>query len=490
MNLEHRVVSWLAGQDVTAYLAGGCVRDQLLGRHIYDLDVAVSGDGMALARRLANSFDADYYTLDRQRGVGRAILRRESGERLLVDIARFRGEDLAADLAGRDFTINALAVDVCAPATVIDLHGGLADLEAGSIRVVSEGAIRRDPLRALRAIRQAAQLDFALTSETEALIRRDGTALAGVAGERICEELSKLLVCASAAPFLSDLDRLGLLCVILPELEPLRDLSQPPPHSFGALKHSLETVGGLEFVLDGLGLTVAGRGTVGVRKSGGGQELGKLPEYAEEVGRHLNAVVSNARPRLVTLKMAALLHDVGKPAMRTADEGGRLRFLGHEEIGAKMAGEAFQRLRFSSAEARLGETIVRDHMRPLMLVSQERVSSRAMYRFFRDAGDAGIDVLLLALADHLATYGLESAGNGWQHLVGLVTQMLGYYWERETERAKSPPLVDGRDLLGSFGLKPGPQIGRLLEAVREAQAVGEVRTRGEAMDLVRSLLEG
>ena len=155
-----------------------------------------------------------------------------------------------------------------------------------------------------------------------------------------------------------------------------------------------------------------------------------------------------------------------------------------------MAGEAFQRLRFSSAEARLGETIVHDHMRPLMLVSQERVSSRAMYRFFRDAGDAGIDVLLLALADHLATYGLESAGNGWQHLVGLVTQMLGYYWERENERANSPPLVDGRDLLGSFGLKPGPQIGRLLEAVREAQAVGEVRTRGEAMDLVRSLLEG
>ena len=170
MSVGDRVISWLAGQDVDAYLAGGCVRDQLLGRAIYDLDVAVAGDGLSLARRLADSFGADYYALDSKRSTGRAILRREDGERLFVDIARLRGKNLALDLAGRDFTINALAVDVRSPAVVIDYHGGLADLEAGVIRAVSEDAIRSDPLRALRAIRQAAQLGFALDPETEDLI--------------------------------------------------------------------------------------------------------------------------------------------------------------------------------------------------------------------------------------------------------------------------------------------------------------------------------
>ena len=489
MNLEERVVSWLANQGAEAYLVGGCVRDRLLERAVHDLDVAVPGDGTSLARKLADSLDADFYTLDRERGVGRAILRRTDGERLLVDIARFRGGDLAADLVGRDFTINALAVDVRAPAEVIDLHSGLADLEAGIIRAVSDDAIRSDPLRALRAVRQAAQLGFALAPETEALIERDGAALANVSAERICDELGKLLLCPSSAPFLYDLDRLGLLCVVLPELEPLRDLNQPPPHQYGVLKHSLEAVGALETLLCELGLTPLSSSTTGIQQIVGGLELGSLPDYAGKIGEHLDAVVSDARPRVVVLKMATLLHDIGKPGARSVDEDGRIRFIGHETAGSQMAGRVLQRLRFSGVEARVVETVVRNHMRPLTLVAQERVSARAVYRFFRDAGDAGVDVLLLALADQLATHGTDIAGAGWQRLVGLVTRMLAYYWDQEAGPATEPPLVDGRDLLAGFGLQPGPQIGRLLEAVREAQAIGEVRTRGEAMELVKRLVK-
>ena len=151
---------------------------------------------------------------------------------------------------------------------------------------------------------------------------------------------------------------------------------------------------------------------------------------------------------------------------------------------------SLRRLRFSGAEARMVETIVRNHMRPLTLLSQDRVSTRAVYRFFRDAGDAGVDVLFLALADHLATHAVETGGSGWQRLMGLVVRMLTYHWERQTEQAQAPLLVDGRILQQSFELEPGPQIGRLLEAVREAQAIGQVRTRDEAMELVRGLIEG
>ena len=488
MSVEDRVVAWLAHQDVDAYLVGGCVRDRLLGRTSHDLDVAVSGDGTVLARRLADVQDADYYALDRERGTGRAILRRAGGERLVVDIARLRGGDLAADLADRDFTINALAVDVRAPAAVIDHHGGLADLKAGIIRTVSEAAIRSDPLRALRAVRQAAQLGFSLAPETEALIRHDGAGLADVSAERTCEELSKLLLCASSAPYLFELDRLGLLDAILPEMEPLRGLDQPAPHRYGVLEHSLETVGALETLLGALGPATPSANARATERPVRDLDLGGLSDHAARIEGHLAVVVSDARPRLVVLKMAALLHDAGKAGAGSVDETGKLRFLGHETSGSQIAYQVLQRLRFSGAEARLAEIIVRNHMRPLTLARQDRVSARAVYRFFRDTGDTGVEILLLSLADHLATYAFEVEDTGWRRLVGLVTRMLDYHWDRQAERAKTAPLVTGRDLLDSFGLQPGKQIGRLLEAVREAQAVGEVRTRGEAMELVRSLI--
>ncbi len=489
MSIEDQVICWLASQDTDAYLVGGWVRDEVLGRVTHDIDVAVAGDGLALARRLADCFGGDYYPLDKERGTGRAILRREDGERIFFDIASLRGRDLAADLAGRDFTINALAVDLGSPATVIDQYGGLADLEAGLIRAVSEDAIRLDPVRAIRAFRQAAQLGFTLAPDTLNLVQRDGVALAEVSAERVCDELSKLFVCAASAPFLLHLDRLALLSLILPELEPLRGLTQPAPHRHDTLTHSLESVGALETLLEELARASAWDSPA-TRESGRGLPLGSLPRFAGRIEQHLQAILSDVRPRLVTLKLAVLLHDVGKPQVRTVDADGRIRFLGHQEVGSKLARGAFERLRFSRAEADLAESIVWHHMRPLMLAREGGASSRAVYRFFRDTGDGGIDILLLALADHLATHAFETAESGWRQLSALVTRMLDEYWRSTAERLSQPTLINGHDLLQAFALEPGPQIGRLLEAVREAQAVGAVRTRAEAVALVQSLLEG
>ncbi len=489
MSTEEQVISWLASQETEAYLVGGWVRDQVLGRVTHDVDVAVAGDGLALARRLADRFGGDYYPLDKERGTGRAILRREDGERIFVDIASLRGRDRAADLAGRDFTINALAVDLGSPATVIDQYGGLADLEAGLIRAVSDDAIRLDPVRALRAFRQAAQLGFTLAPDTLKLVQRDGVALADVSAERICDELSKLLACAASAAFLAQLDRLALLSLILPELEPLRGLTQPVPHRHDALTHSLESVRALEAVLDELGHASL-EDSFTTQGSGSGLPLGSLPRFADRLERHLEGVLSDVRPRVITLKLAMLLHDAGKPQARTVDADGRIRFLGHEEVGGKLAREAFERLRFSNAETDLAECIVRHHMRPLGLAREGGASPRAVYRFFRDTGDGGIDILLHALADHLAAHAFETAESGWQQLLDLVTRILDEYWRSVADRLTQPTLINGRDLMQAFAMEPGPQIGRLLDAVREAQAVGAVRTRAEAMALVQGLIEG
>jgi putative nucleotidyltransferase with HDIG domain len=506
--LEDQVIAWLAQQEVEAYLVGGCVRDRLLGRPVYDLDLTVDGDGLRLARRLANHFEGAYYPLDVARSTGRAILRAEAGRRLVVDVARFRGDsltedgsaELTADLADRDFTVNALAADVRAPDVVIDHHGGLDDLRVRLLRPVSESAIRNDPLRALRAFRQAAQLGFRLAPKTERLIRRDGAGLARVSAERVRDELARLLALPHAAPHLRHMDDLGLLTIVLPELEPLRDLAQPPPHHLPVLAHSLKTVEHLEILQSKL-RTESGNQESGIGNRVPGirepdtrhpipdtRHLDSLHPFAERLHAHLAEPLGGERPRLVTLKLAALLHDTGKPATRRVQEE-RIRFLGHEKESAKLTGAALRRLRFNRAEVRTGQTIVRHHMRPLLLADQERVSSRAVYRFFRDTDDAGVDVLLHALADHRATYAPDAEDDRWPRLVALAARMLADYYERAEERVAPPPLLDGYDLLREFGLEPGPQIGELLEAVREAQVSGEVRTRDEALALVRKRLD-
>ena len=481
MNLQGQIIAWLAGQELQVYLVGGCVRDRLLGRPVYDLDVAVAGDGLRLARRLANRFGGAYYPLDEVRQTGRAIVDDRRGEHLVVDVARLRGQDLAADLADRDFCLNALAANVRAPEEIIDLHGGLDDLRAKIIRPVSEASIRNDPLRALRAIRLAAGLGFALAPETEQVIRRDGVAIASpaVAGERTRDELVRLLDLPDSAGSLARMEDLGLLTIIFPELEPLRRLPQSPPHHLDVLPHSLKTVECLEQTLAALG------------QDSTGQELEILGPFAARLRTHFARMTSETRPRLATLKLAALLHDVGKAEAYSVEEApnqGRIRNTGHDQIGADLVEEALRRLKLSAGEVRLGKAIVRHHLRPLLLAGQESVSPRAVYRFYRDCEQAGVDVLIHGLADHLATYALGEGNDAWLHLLSLVARMLGDYWERPAERVSPPELLNGHDLLERFGLKPGPQIGELLEAVREAQVSEQVRTREEALALVAGRL--
>lgn len=479
LSLQERVVSWLAHQDAECYLVGGWVRDRLLGRLSHDLDVAVAENGLGLAQLLADHFRGEYYPLDSVRGTGRAILHLDEEQRLVVDVAQFRGQDLADDLADRDFTINALAVSAGAPGDVIDLHGGLADLESGLLRVVSDESIRNDPLRALRAIRQAAEMSLDLTMETKAAIRRDGGGIAQVSGERIRDELARLFALAHTAPHLVTLDDLGLLTAVFPELEPLRELAQPFPHQLDVFSHSLETVRWLEEFLNAM--------------RGFPNSAVVIPDvlapFTARIQGHLARVLSDERPSLTTLKLSALLHDTGKAATRTVDGEGRVRFLGHQTDGAQMVAGVLRRFRFSSAEVGLGDVIARNHMRPLLLANQRSVSSRAIYRYFRATGSAGVETLVHAVADHLATYGPDAADDQWPHLVALAAQMLGDYWDRRAERIDPPPLVRGHDLINDCGLQPGPRIGELLEIVREAQVAEEINSREEALHLIRTQLE-
>ncbi len=468
--------------NAQVWLVGGAVRDALLNRRIQDLDFAVEGDALAAARAVANALRAAFYPLDFERGVGRVILTRDDA-RFTLDFARLRGPDLDADLAGRDFTLNAIAVSLADPETLIDPLHGEADLRAKLVRVCSPQAVADDPIRGIRAIRLAAQLDFRIDKDTRAATRAQAGALARTSPERRRDEFIRCLGGARPGASLRALDLLGLLEHLTPEVLALKGVAQSPPHELDAWEHTLAAVTRLDEVLTVLGpmhdVDAASDLTLGLTSV-------RLGRFRGQLSDHLSQLLSGDRPVRWLLMLAALLHDIGKPQTRTVEADGRIRFFNHEAVGASMVERRLTHLHFSSDEVQRARAIVAHHMRPRQLSQGTPPTRRAIYRYFRDTGEAGVDIVLLSLADFLA----KSASGPppqeeWAQHLDVCAQLLGAYFERPEEAVSPPALINGHDLIAAFGLEAGPQIGKLLEAVREAQAAGEIADRAAALDYVR-----
>ena len=482
-SISERVCAFLRVRSIEAYLVGGCVRDWLLGRSSHDIDFAVAGDAVKLAREVADRMGGAFVLLDQERCTARVVTKGEDGQRLFIDFAQLQGEDIITDLSRRDFTVNAIAVavaDADSLSHVIDPYGGRRDLQLGLVRAVSDTAFQDDPLRTLRAVRIAAEMDASIEQETEELLRRAVHLLVNVSAERVRDELAKILALPGAAQNLCYLDELGILMAMIPELETLKGIEQSEPHCLDVFEHSLETVKRLEEVIEALGAYE------------GESELSLisllLSPFSRQIIAHLSQPVSGDRSRLMALKLVALLHDVAKPATISFDNEGGIHFYGHEGEGAEVVGAVLRRLRFGGNEVSLARTIVANHMRPCLLAREKVVTRRAVYRFFRDTGDAGVDILFLYLADHLATWGPNLRMARWRRRVGFVASMLADYYERRQKVISPPRLINGHDLMEEFDLEEGPRIGELLEAVREAQVEDEVGTKGEALALVKGLL--
>ncbi len=481
-----RAVLRLAGErGAQVWLVGGAVRDALLGQPVHDWDFIVDGDSLELARAVANVLGGAYYALNAERGAGRAILVREGDPYLELDFAPLYGADLEADLMVRDFSINALAVDETN--TLVDLTQGKADLDARCIRATNARAFRSDPIRLLRAVRMEASLGFEIESQTAAWIRRDGRLLPMSSVERVRNEFVRLLTIRNAALHLQRLDEFGLLSRVLPELESLKGVTQSPPHRFDVWRHSLLVVDALEGVLAVLaGEDVGPRALVDAPPAAWGDVARTLGQFADDIAVHLAVEVSSGRDRAELLKLAALLHDVGKSETRSQDEDGdgRIHFYNHDMVGAQIAASRLEKLRFSRDEVARMRVLVGQHLRPAHLSRAEQVTRRAVYRYFRATSCAGVDVVLLSLADHLATYGPNLRADRWERRLEVAETLLTHCFERYGETIDPPPLLTGDDLLGALEIGPGPRVGRLLEKLREAQAAGEVRTREEALAFV------
>ena len=383
----------------------------------------------------------------------------------VFDLSPLVGTSIEEDLANRDFTINAMAFDLTGQ-NLVDPLGGMHDLQARVLKMASARAFANDPLRQLRAFRLAAQFRCRLEDATLAALNNMTGTIQACAGERVRAELFKLLAFRDSARFIEQMAACGLLFDIFPELNALRNCPQNEHHRFDVWTHTLAAYRCLEDYLD--------------------------PDGPDETTASIQRAVADLqhRKQVGLLKMALLLHDVGKPATRSEDAAGKIHFYGHGRRGALLAADICSRLKCSRAEGDYISTVVRLHNRPLflyLLQAQNRLSDRAVTRFFIHSKDLAPAVLIHAIADYAGKQ--SDPGENLEAYVRFMDTLLTHYFDAHTRRQAEPGLLTGRDLITHFGLAPSPLFKKLLEKVETARLAGEIQDRQQALAMVQSLLD-
>jgi poly(A) polymerase len=452
----------LAGEE-GVWIVGGAVRDAALGRPVTDLDLAVAGDPAAAAKTIAREGGGHPFELSAEFATWRAVAADRSWQ---VDATALRGESIEADLAARDFTLGAVAVPL-AGGEPIDPHGGLADLERGALRVASERSFAADPLRLLRAVRLAAELDLEVEPDTAALARAEAVRAAEPAGERQLAELRLLLGGPDPLRGLALLDELGLTATILPELEALRGVEQGPNHHLDVHGHTLAV---LEQTLEV---------EANLERFAG--------DRAAEVQDLLDEPLADEMTRGTALRFGALLHDIGKPATR-GERDGYVTFIGHDSEGAEIVAGVCRRLRASRSLTVHLRALTQHHLRLGFLVHEAPLPLRRVHEYLRATEPVAADVTLLTVADRLSARGSGpfATDEAIEAHLSLAREMLGAAldWRRD---GPPEPLVRGGELAAELGIAPGVELGELLAELEAAQFAGEIATREGAIDRARQV---
>ncbi len=422
-------------EQVEAYVIGGYVRDHLMGRENpdRDIDIVVIGDGPAMARAVAREISRDI-RVTVFKTFGTAMFRYRNYD---VEFVGARKESysedsrkpsvtpgtLEDDQNRRDFTINALAISLNKnnPGEVLDPFGGIEDIHDGIIRTPldPDTTFSDDPLRMLRAVRFATQLGFTIEEGTLASIASNAERISIVSAERITVELNKIMAAPTPSTGFLLLEETGLLSLILPEVSKLRGVED---------------------------------------KDGKGHK---------DNFHHTLKVLDNAAEKSddLWLRWAALLHDVAKPLTKKFVPGTGWTFHGHEYLGAKMVPEIFKRLKLPlNDRMKYVRKLVGLHLRPIALV-QDEVTDSAVRRLLFEAGDDIDDLMLLCEAD--ITSGNRMKVRKHRENFALVRRKLREIEEKDAVRTFQPP-VHGDEIIEAFGIQPGPMVGVIKSAIKEA----------------------
>lgn len=464
-NLLKQVYAFAKADNKRLYIVGGYLRDIILGRKRQnpDMDFCMEKKAVDFTRRLSGTLNAGFVVLDKEHGSARMV-KRIKDRIYTLDFTDFRAGTLKDDLLLRDFTMNSLALDLGAvfagkrPALqrrLIDHYGAIRDLESGIIRVLGGKSFSGDPLRILRAFSLSAIFGFKIDKKTLELIKSEKEKLPFVSPERIRDELFKILNTDTAYKQLVFMDKLGILKLIIPEIEIMRGVYQGPYHHLDVLKHCLESVNQAEIAIEGYGRN-------------------------KDVRDYLNMLISGPRTRKAIIKLGVFLHDIGKPGVLRRKKG-KIIFHGHEGAGARIVRSIARRLKLSNDEVDALNKIVFCHLRPGYMADSAVLTPRAKFRYFRDTAQEAVSVLLISLADQRSTRGPLTLKKSRRQHEHMVDSLIKEYFRKQKEE-KLPRLVNGYDLMKKLKLKPGPLIGEILSDIEEQQATGKIKTKQQALE--------
>ena len=475
----------LAGEQ-PVYLVGGAVRDLLLGQNPKDLDFVLSTGSIALAKAVKKALHGVWFALDDERQTARVLLNSGTPQEQVLDFVSFTGTTLEEDLRHRDYTVNAMALALATPDVLIDPLSGREALNSGALRVASNETIQLDPLRALRSIRLMRKFQLKPDAETSRLISEGALGITSVSGERVRDELFKLLEIPDFAESLRLMHELQLLEPIFPNIGEVLSLERISPHVYDLWGHTLQVILYTESL-------IAGQNPARARDySGPNLQLAieKLEPYQARISEDIELPLQADRKRRSLLLLAALYHDVGKASSRTLMPDGRLHFREHPTKGSALVADLRSRMLFGTEETKYLQLMVAQHMRIHFLAKpQDPISRRAIYRYFQELGRFGVDLALLSLADMLAAYEQTIDPARWQRELDVTVQLIDAWYARQSEMVNPPKLLDGDDLKRRFALKPGPLLGVLLANLREAQAEGHVTTEQQAVAFCQEIIE-
>lgn len=445
--------------DNEIYVVGGTVRDFLMGKISYDRDlIVVDEDAKSFSQKVAEFFDGVFIPLDEENKIYRIVLKDKKN---FLDITNPIGGNLEEDIMRRDITINAIAVNIKTGEIPSFCEFGIQDIQNKIIREIKEENFTDDPLRMLRVYRFYANLGFEISPELLNITKKHASLINKPAKERIEYELMKLFDGEFAAQALLKMDESEILEIIFPFV---KELKQVPPnlhHHLDLFNHSIETV----------------------------NQVQKFYEISpKEVQEHLKKVDFGGFSRLAHLKLAALMHDIGKFSTWTIEpDTGRHRFIKHEDVGAKLAIPILKKMCFSNKQIDYISYIIKKHMYPTAVVSAPELNDKVMMRYVRKSADNAIDTIIIAKADRVSAQGPEITKELVVENITLLDKLLQFYLNTKETLAPLPKLLDGREVMSILNINPSPILGKILNELHEAQISGDILTKDDAVRFIKSI---
>lgn len=441
--------------DVEAYIVGGFVRDILMNKKSPDRDLILCGcDVEKFSRELADKLNAHFIELDSVNKIYRIVLENKID---YIDITMPIENDFEKDIKRRDLTINAIAYNL-KTSEIIDLVGGVDDIKNKKIKGICDKNFEDDPLRLLRIFRFNAKTGFEIDESLIELSKRLYKRINEPAKERVTVELLKMFEGKYCDLALLKLDECGLLEEIFPIYKEVKKIPPNSHHHLDLIHHLIESVRQVQMIYE---------------------------KSSEEVKNYLETIKYGSVQELAFLKLATFLHDIGKPSCWTIEEDTlRHRFIKHDEIGSKLVIPILKDLKFSKKQIQYVQTLIKYHIYPSSMVSAEDVTDKAFMKFYRKMEGYVIDLIILAMADRLSARGEKITEDIVNKNINALTKLLNDYLEMRKNIKPLEKLLDGRDIMELLKIKQGPQLGEIINALKEAQISGNVTTKEEAINFV------